>query len=66
MHDHRGAEVVAGLCDPQTNLTAEYFQPGATYTSQQFQEWYGQPLYADWIKKAKGDKTYWDVVKVHL
>jgi hypothetical protein len=30
-----------------------------------FIEWYGQSLYADWIKKQKGDKTYWDVVRIH-
>jgi hypothetical protein len=64
--DSRGVDVVSGLFDQETGITAEILRGNPTITHDKMMEWYRQPLQAEYIKKKKGDKTYWDVVRVYL
>lgn len=55
-----GAETIAKLFDPALGWTPEHFAQVAYYTPEQ----YGS-LFVDWECVTKGEKKYWNVIKVH-
>ncbi len=57
--DARDPETVAGLFDTTLGWTPEHFRSPASYDLR------GKGYKADWIKKMKGDKTYYDIVRIH-
>ena len=65
MKDSRGVDFVADqIFDRDLGIQEHHIRSGFDHGD--MQDWFGAALQADWQKKVKGGKTYWDVTRVSL